>query len=368
MATETPHTIRLDDGFDARSVDDVYAAARAMRAREIVLDCSAVTRWPTARAALLAHLIRRLQRRGLAWSVAHAPVDVREELEYFLHRRSSRRRVSNDPGVPLVDSTLARTVRVGRALRALLLMLQDVVFWTITGPFFRHGFRSGRALFEINERGLRSLGIVMLVAFIMGLILALQAAAQLRDYGALWLIPAMVGRSVVYELGPLMSAVLIAGRSGSSITAEIGSMVTSEEIDALRAMGVSVTKYVIVPKFVALIIALPCLTLFADLIGIFGGYLVSVLQIGLSSPEYIERTLNAISIKDMLIGLTKSAADGVVIASIAVYHGLTTSGGAEGIGRSTTRSVVHSIVMIAVAHLFFTFLFYQTGHALKITP
>ncbi len=171
---------------------------------------------------------------------------------------------------------------------------------------------------------------------------------------------------MIRELGPLLSSVLMAGRSGSAIAAEIGSMVSTEEMDALRAMGVSVTKYIVVPKFVALVIVLPCLAVFADVIGVAGGYAFSVLQLGIPSAEYIEQTAHAVRPNDVLIGLVKSAADAVIIATVAVHQGLTTTGGAEGIGKSTTKSVVHSIVFIAIAHLFFTALFYYTGHTVEV--
>jgi len=137
-------------------------------------------------------------------------------------------------------------------------------------------------------------------------------------------------------------------------------------MDALRAMGVSITKYVVVPKFVALIIVLPCLTVFANIIGIAGGYLFCTLQLNLPSAEYINQTIQAISVQDLVIGIVKSSADAVIIAAVAVHQGLTTSGGAEGIGKSTTKSVVHSIIVIAIAHLFFTALFYYTGHTASL--
>lgn len=363
-----PVTIAFTDAFDAAQIATVCAHVRRQRAPQVCVDGAAVTVWPTARAALLAQLLRRFERGGYAWSVVGVPDDVRAVLEFFLYRRSKKLRSARPHEIAIVESTLVRTARFLNNIRDLYLMLQDIVYWTMAGPFCQHGFRLSRTSYEITERGVRSLPIVALVAFIMGLILAMQAAVQLRMYGALFLIPKMVGVSIIYELGVLMTAVLVAGRSGSSITAELGSMVTSEEMDALRAMGVSVTKYIIVPKFVALIIVMPCLTIFADVIGVFGGYVISVLQMGMSSSDYIYKTIDAIKMKEVSIGLTKSVADGVVIACIAVYQGLTTSGGAEGIGKSTTRSVVYSIIMIAVAHLFFTGLFYYTGQGPMLQP
>jgi phospholipid/cholesterol/gamma-HCH transport system permease protein len=355
-------TIQIDEQFGERDALKLMQSLRAARGQEVLIDCVLVRTWPVARIANVADVLKRLDRWKIAWSLNGVPEDIQRAIDFFLYRKPARRHTSRDESTALMDQTLSSTVLLGRKVVSLLMLLEDVVFWTIVGPLQRHGFRLSRTLYEITERGVNSLPIVALVSFIMGLILAMQADAQLRYFGASILIANLVGVSIVYELGPLLAAVLMAGRSGSAITAEIGSMVSTEEMDALRAMGVSVTKYIVVPKFVALIITLPCLAIFADIIGIAGGYIFAVGYLGLPSHEYIDQTIQAISMTDVTIGLVKSAADAVVIATICVHEGMTTYGGAEGIGRSTTHSVVRSIVMIAVAHLFFTALFYLTGH------
>jgi phospholipid/cholesterol/gamma-HCH transport system permease protein len=355
-------TIQISDEFCEREALQIMCALRAKRGSAVLVDCVLVRTWPVARIASLADLLKRFDRWNIAWSLNSVPEEVQTALEFFMYRKPLRRRVQNEQEMALVDQTLSTTVLIGRTVVNLLMLLEDVVYWTVVGPLQRHGFRYSRTLYEITERGVNSLPIVGLVAGIMGLILAMQADAQLRHFGASILIANLVGVSLVYELGPLLAAVLMAGRSGSAITAEIASMVSTEEMDALRAMGVSVTKYVVVPKFVALIITLPCLTVVADLVGIAGGYAFAVGYLGLPSAEYIAQTIQAVSVTDVTIGLVKSAADAVVIATICVHEGMRTHGGSEGIGRSTTQSVVRSIVMIAVAHLFFTALFYLTGH------
>jgi phospholipid/cholesterol/gamma-HCH transport system permease protein len=355
-------TCQISENFDEREAFQLVRSLHGHRGQSVLIDCVIVKAWPSARIAVLADALKRLDRWNIAWSLNGVPEDVQKALEFFMYRKPVRRRVARVEETALVDQTLSSTVLFGRKIAGLFMLLEDVVFWTVVGPLQRHGFRYSRTLYEITERGVHSLPIVALVAGIMGLILAMQAEAQLRDFGASIMIANLVGVSIVYELGPLLAAVLMAGRSGSAITAEIGSMVTTEEMDALRAMGVSVTKYVVVPKFVALLITLPCLTVFAGLIGISGGYLFAVGYLGLPHAEYIDQTIKAVSMTDVTIGLTKSVADAVVIATICVHEGMTTYGGAEGIGRSTTHSVVRSIVMIAVAHLFFTALFYVTGH------
>lgn len=359
------NTVQLDIDFTYDDVKDIYRKYRRKKGSQILVDCAKVTTWKTAHMVFLVDLFRMLDKRKIAWQTNGVPEEVQKGINTLLYEKKTRIR-HGDRDFELVDETLSMTVRIWRNSLGAIKLLEDIVFWTINGPWMRRGFRYARTLYEITERGVNSLPIVALVAGIMGLILAMQAAAQLRNFGASIYIANLVGIAVIRELGPLLAAVLMAGRSGSAIAAEIGSMVTTEEMDALRAMGVSITKYVIVPKFVALLIVMPCLALFADFIGVAGGYLFSVFQLGIPSAEYIDQTLGAIGLHDVIIGLTKSAADAVIIATVATHQGLTTTGGAEGIGKSTTKSVVHSIVFIAMAHLFFTGLFYFTGHTIQL--
>ncbi len=357
--------IHISADFNLSEGESLFKKLRSGKTSNVLVDCAAIHVWPSSVVAFLADFLKKLDSRSITWSLNNVPEDSLKTIHFMLYRKPAATHLIHRNEIPVVDDTISWVVTSWHNIVATIKLLEDITFWTLLGPFFRHGFRYSRTLFEISERGMRSLGIVALVAGIMGLILAIQAAAQLQTFGATIYIANLVGMAIVRELGPLLAALLTAGRSGSAITAELGSMVASEEMDALRAMGVSVTKYIVVPKFVALCIALPCLTIFADIIGMAGGYLFSTIQLGIPSGHYIDQTIQAISANDVIIGLIKSIADAVIIASIAVHQGLTTTGGAEGIGRSTTKSVVHSIIFIALAHLFFTVLFYFTGHTLN---
>ena len=360
------HVIHLTNGFGLDELEAAQHSAFAHRDKRMLVDCAGVAIWPTGRIAVLSELLRRIDRKNIAWALNGLPPEAHKVLEFFLYRARPRAAAHAQEKVALIEKTLIGTVRVGRGAVEVYELLQDLVFWTILGPFIHRGFRFGRSMYEITSRGLDSLPIVALVSGIMGLILAMQASAQLRMFGVTIYVAKLVGMSITYELGPLLAAVLMAGRSGSAITAEIGSMVSSEEMDALRAMGVNINKYIIVPKFVALVLTLPCLAVFADVIGVGSGYLFSTLALDLSSTQYIEMTIQSLKTREVLVGLTKSVADGVIISCIAVRQGLATTGGAEGIGKATTRCVVYSIVGIALAHLFFTALFYLTGHTVEL--
>ena len=188
--------------------------------------------------------------------------------------------------------------------------------------------------------------------------MAMQSAYQLARIGATQYIANLVGVAAMRELAPLMTAILLTGRSGSAIAAEIGTMKVAEEIDALEVMGLNPTKFLIVPKFLAMLFAIPCLTVMATFIMISGGYALSVGILGVDSGVYLDNTIDALQAKDFVTGMTKSVFFAIVICLVGVYRGFQVEGGAEGVGRMTTSSVVTSIFLIIVVDLIFTALFF----------
>jgi phospholipid/cholesterol/gamma-HCH transport system permease protein len=209
--------------------------------------------------------------------------------------------------------------------------------------------------------GVESLPIVFLIAGSMGMIVALQAATQLRRVGATIYVADLVGISLTRELGPLMTAIIIAGRSGSAIAAELGTMKVSEEVDALTAIGLDPVEFLALPRIVAMGIMLPCLTVLADVVGIFGGVVVAWVSLGIPVGNYIQQTLRALLLKDIFSGLIKSWVFAGIIAGVGCYQGFRVEGGAEGVGKRTTTSVVESIFLIIAADLAFTLIFYALG-------
>lgn len=236
----------------------------------------------------------------------------------------------------------------------------DALWWTVVAPFKGKGLR-WRSMFEQMVRiGFDSVPIVCTISFFVGLIMAMQAAYQLERFGATIFVADLVAVSIIRELGPLLTAIIIAGRSGSGIAAEIGTMKVAEEIDALRTMGLNPIGFLVVPRALAMVIVLPCLTLLADLVGIIGGYLIGVTTLDISSIRYYNQTANALVMKDLTTGLIKSGFFAMIIAAVGCYQGFIVEGGAEGVGKSTTASVVVSIFLIIAADVFFTALFYST--------
>ena len=237
-------------------------------------------------------------------------------------------------------------------------LIVETLTWLIVAPLRGKGLRVRSTVEQFVEFGVRSLPIVGLICFLIGVILALQSSYTLDKWGANRFIAVLVAVSAIRELAPLMTAVLITGRSGSAITAEIGTMKVGEEIDALEVMGLNPIKFLVVPKFLAMITAVPCVTVIAMFIMISGGFAAGVVIVGVDPATYIEMTVNSLAEKDLVIGLTKSFFFGVTICWVGIYRGFLVEGGAEGVGRKTTSSVVTSIFLIIIVDLVFTVLFY----------
>ena len=237
-------------------------------------------------------------------------------------------------------------------------LMVETFAWMIVAPLRGKGLRLKAAVESFVEFGVRSLPIVGMICFLVGVIIALQSSYTLEKWGANRFIATLVAVSALREMAPLMTAILITGRSGSAITAEIGTMKVGEEIDALEVMGLSPIKYLVVPKFMAMVLAVPCVTVVAMFIMIFGGFFASVVVVGVDPSIYIDMTTDSLVEKDLVTGLVKSLFFGVAICWVGVYRGFQVEGGAEGVGRQTTSSVVTSIFLIIIVDLIFTVLFY----------
>lgn len=213
----------------------------------------------------------------------------------------------------------------------------------------------------MNRTGADAVPIVLLINFLIGFAMAFQSAVQLKQFGANIYVANLVGLSITRELGPLMTAIIVAGRSGAAFTAELGTMKVSEEIDALRTMGFGPLRYLVFPRMLALFLVIPVLTLFADLVGIAGGLLVGVVNLDLTVTGYLNQTVRSLRVWDVFQGVLKSGVFGLAIGLISCYQGLATSGGAEGVGRRTTAAVVTSLLAIIVIDAGFTLLFFVLG-------
>lgn len=207
---------------------------------------------------------------------------------------------------------------------------------------------------SLGEAGHKALGIVGLLAFLLGVVIAYQGGVQLRQYGASLFIADLVGLSMVRELAPMITAIIVAGRTGSAYTAQIGTMQVTEEVDALRSMGIPPMDLLVLPKLLALIIAVPLLTVFADIMGVLGGMVMSSVQLDIAFSTYIDRLGVAVSADSYLVGLGKAPVFAAIIATIGCYQGFQVVGSAESVGRRTTVSVVQSILAVIVVDAAFS--------------
>jgi len=233
-----------------------------------------------------------------------------------------------------------------------------LLFAHTVGGCFMRPLRAQAVVYELWKIGVQSLFIVSLSALFIGMVLAFQSAYQMQKLAAEVYIASLVALSVVREIGPVMTALIVAGRVGSAIAAELGTMKVTEQIDALMTLAADPVRFLVVPRFIALVVALPLLTLWADALGIFGGFLVGTLKLSILPSLYWKMTTLPLVYKDLTSGLLKALIFGIIIAIVSCLQGFRTEGGAEGVGRSTTMAVVTSFILIISADCFFTGLFY----------
>lgn len=247
--------------------------------------------------------------------------------------------------------------RVFGYVGSLTQLLAQSLVRAVTSPAKR-SLRIQRTIRQAMAIGVRAIPIISLVTFFVGVIMALQGAYELRRLGALQLVVTAVAVSITRELGPLITAIVVIGRSGSAFAAEIATMKVTEELDALTTMALHPIDFLVSPKLLAMLVMMPCLTIWADLMGILGGCLFGLIGADFTVGSYFAATRDALYIRDIVTGLVKSVMFGSVITAVGCQEGFSTGPGAEEVGRSTTLSVVRSILLVIVIDLIFTAIFY----------
>ena len=224
-----------------------------------------------------------------------------------------------------------------------------------------YNIRFKEIAFELNESAIKALGIVALTSFLIGLVVAYQSAYQLKLYGANIFIVDMLGISILRELAPLITAIVIAGRSGSAFTAQIGAMKITQELDAMKTMGFDPFVFLVMPRIIALMIAMPLLIFIADIMGVFGGMIVSHIDLGISYELFLDRFREVVDVKHFFIGIIKGPFFAFLIASIGIYRGLIVKNDTQSIGLNTTKSVVESIFAVIVCDTLFSIVLTNLG-------
>lgn len=218
--------------------------------------------------------------------------------------------------------------------------------------------RPGLLVAQMAHIGVGSMPLTVIVALFTGAVAAVQASYQMRDYVPMLYLGTVIGKSVVIELGPVLTALVVGGRVGASIAAELGTMRVTEQVDAMETMGISPVRFLVVPRFLAALVMLPALTIFADVVAILGGYLVATLTLDVSSHTFMSGLRMYFKIQDVISGLIKAFFFGGIIAMMGCYFGLKSEGGAEGVGLATTHAVVASCLLILIVdYILASFLF-----------
>jgi len=338
---------------------DQYALM-ATKGETLNFDMSGVEHIDGSAMAMLAHLRARLQQRGVHAEFVNASPLVQEIISLYrgdvrVGRKKRRRaRGSLDQIGHSVVSMLTE-LQLGLAFLGYL-----VVEWmaVLRSP----KTANWRDLPSTLERtGADAVPIVTLINFLVGMVMAFQSSPQLKQYGANIFLADLIGISMTRELGPLLTAIVVCGRSGAAFAAELGSMTVNEEIDALRTMGFGPMRYLVIPRVLALMCAMPLLTLVANVVGILGGLVVGMAALDLTPVSFVTELQKAVSVSDIFSGLTKSVFFGLSIAMISCQQGLATSGGAEGVGRRTTSAVVTTLFILVVLDAVFTVSFQAAG-------
>jgi phospholipid/cholesterol/gamma-HCH transport system permease protein len=257
--------------------------------------------------------------------------------------------------VLLVEELGRKAIQAVEEAGYLFALLAESVFWIVCGPFYKQHVRVPSIFTQMMQIGIAAIPIVLVLSFAIGVMLAIQGIHTLKTFGAETTVVYGIAFSVVREFGPLITGILIAGRSGSSLAARIGTMQVNQEIDALRVMGINPVRYLIAPALVAMLVMMPVLAFFADLAGMLGGAVYSNLELDQSYDAYAHQSIEYLETEDIMQGLYKSLVFAVIIVMVGVVNGFSVQGGAEGVGKATTRSVVMSISYIVIADMLFTY-------------
>ena len=342
--------------------EEVLARLTAEEPGSIVaFDLSRVEAPDSAAAGMLLHLKRTLRERGAEAEFAALDSNTGNLFSLLDPEKALRITEGDETRAPFVQRLGETTLELSFDFSRLVQFIGRVTISIVRDLSHPWRIRWSEVGKLIGRTGSDALPIVALMSMLVGLVTAFSSAIQLRQFGADIFIANLVGLGMTREMGPLMAAILLTGRSGSAFAAEIGTMKISEEIDALTVMRIPPMEYLVMPRIIAVMIALPLLTIFADLFGIFGGILVAVAGLDLSPVAFLQQLHKAIDSWDVFSGVIKAFFFGILVAGVGCFRGMETRGGALDVGRSTTSSVVSGIFLIVLADSVFVIIFHYLG-------
>jgi phospholipid/cholesterol/gamma-HCH transport system permease protein len=339
-----------------RELDDVV---KAQSLRDLVVDLKNVSYLDSSGAAILLELHRKCRELGNTLKLTNVPSRVQGLLDLTEIKPGERAGILRPRSEPNIVEQL------GQGALDVVQNARDIVTFigSAAAALFQDLSRPKKLrwddLWKLIERsGADAIPIVTILSFLMGGVLAFQAAIQLRKFGANIFVADLVSLSICLEMGPLLTAMIVSGRSGASYAAHIGTMQVTEEIDALRVMAIDPVRYLVVPRILAVAFVMPCLTLFADIVGIVGGCVVSMFSLDLTPTAYFDQVAKVLEVSDIVKGLVKSLAFGIEIAMVGCLRGFQVRGGAESVGTATTSAVVTCIFLLTVTDALFSMLYY----------
>jgi len=355
-------TIRCQGRWKTQTLAKLTAKYQKMtfpRESEITIDTAHVDEFDTAGLWMLSKLVRYLKQLNC---VAHVSGLSEEQTEIF--NKITDNKLEAEP----IEKMSPFLERLGKNVASLNQLI--ILFLTFFGAISLYCYnwfkdiqhvRWRSVLNNIDTTGLQASGIVALLSFLIGLVLAYQVGIQLQNYGATIYVVDLLGISLLREFSPLLTAIIVAGRSGSAFAAQIGTMKLNEELDALKTLGISPIEILVLPKVLGLIIALPLLTILAVCFSLFGGIIMSKLMLGISPVDFLHRFGDVMRIKTLLLGEIKTPIFAAMISSIGCFQGFLVTNSAASVGERTTTSVVHSIFMIIVCDALFSIIYSTLG-------
>ena len=328
---------------------------------QITFRCEKLDYIDSAAALALEQYLQQLQTEGISFLFEGTTQPFEDTLKMVRQKFPKQKQLHLQSQQSFLDAIGKKVVAWYEELIRFITFLGEmmsVLFRSIVS--WKH-IRYKEILFEMNESAIKAVGIIALTSFLVGLVVAYQSAYQLKIYGANIFIVDMLGLSILRELAPMLTAIVIAGRSGSAYTAQIGAMKITQEIDAMKTMGFDPFAFLVLPRMIALMVTMPLLIFLADMAGMFGGVLVASIELDISYDTFVMRFSEVIAAKHFFVGVIKGPFFAFLIASIAIYRGLRVKDDTQSIGFNTTKSVVESIFMVIVCDALFSIAFTNLG-------
>lgn len=349
-------TAALRHGGPPRLLDVLTGAVLSFPLQKVRIDLSELAEIDSLGASLLSELLVRGAVAGKDIDYVNANPTVEKGLDRFLYPAPEIRQ-AKDKVRPL-EGLGGAAMSLWAAAGELLMLVSETVYWTIVSLWRGDGHRRGAITAQALAIGVGALPIVGLIAFLIGIVLVMQSADLLKQFGANIFIADGLVVAMFAEMGPLMTAILLAGRSGSSVAAEIATMTVTEEVDALRTLALNPIRFIVVPKIWGITLTMPLLSVLSSVIGVFGGFIVAVATMDLTPHAFLVEAAEALDGKDLITGVVKSFVFAWLIVILAAFYGFRVKGGPEAVGKATTQAVVAAIFAVIVADAGLGLLFY----------